>query len=627
MGFILQGLDKEDYDRNYSDKELLFRILSYFNPYKKEMLIITIAVFLSAISNTVVPIFIARSLDVIKASPSPFSKEVLLLAGGTLFFAAFAFFMNMLNQEKTAIAVQSAIRDLRKDAFDQVIDRDLSFLNSQPTGRLVSRLTNDTRDFGTTVTLTTNLMSQLLLVIFITGFLFTISVRLTFFMLMLIPIVFFTALSFRKVARKVALNSNRVLARINALIQETMSGIFVAKSFRAEKAIYDEFDEMNRLSYNINLQRGIVFNSIFPILNILTGMTTAAIVYLGGLEVLNANTILDFLPGRQLTYGEWFLFLQAINYFFFPIIQVASFWSQFQQGLAASERVFSLMDAENTVIQNNSIVPNQLKGKIEFQHLWFAYEPELWVLTDFNLLVPAGQNLAIVGHTGAGKSTIAKLIARFYEFQRGKLIIDDYDIRDLNLKAYRKQLAIISQEVFLFNDSLKNNILYGIRDEEREIAEEKMKEIFLQIDALDWVNNLKEGFDTKVGERGNLLSQGQRQLVALVRTLLRDPAILIMDEATSSVDPFTEIQIQRAANLLMEGRTSIVIAHRLSTVKKADRIIVMKRGKIIESGTHQELLENGGHYAELYDTYFRHQSLEYIEQIARYGKKRELGSR
>ncbi|RMG37078.1 MAG: ABC transporter ATP-binding protein, partial [Methanobacteriota archaeon] len=438
---------------------------------------------------------------------------------------------------------------------------------------------------------------------------------LTFFMLLIIPVVFFTALSFRRIARKVALNSNRVLARINALIQETMSGIFVAKSFRAEKAIYDEFDEMNLKSYNINLQRGIVFNSIFPILNILTGATTAAIIYLGGLEVLGAATILDFLPGRQLSYSEWFLFLQAINYFFFPIVQVASFWSQFQQGLAAAERVFSLMDAENTVVQTNNITPRKLEGRIEFKHLWFAYKEPQWILKDFNLLIPSGQNLAIVGHTGAGKSTLAKLIARFYEFQKGSLLIDDYNIRDLNLKEYRKQLAIISQEVFLFNDTLRNNILYGITDTEE--AEQKMVEIFKQIDALDWIENLEDGFDTKVGERGNLLSQGQRQLIALVRTLLRDPAILIMDEATSSVDPFTELQIQKAANILMHDRTAIVIAHRLSTVKKADKIIVMKEGKIIETGTHQELIKMGGHYAELYDTYFRHQSLEYIESIAK----------
>lgn len=615
MGFILQGLDKEDYDRAYSDLELFKRIVSYFRPYVKNMLIVSITVFLAAIANTIVPIFIAESLDLVVENPDPFSQPVLLLAFATLFSAVFAYFMNRLTQEHTAIAVQAAVKDLRKDAFDKVIDRDLSFLNEQPTGRLVSRLTNDTRDFGTTVTLTTNLMSQILLVIIITTYLFLISPRLTIFMLLIIPIVFLTALSFRRIARKVALNSNRVLARINALIQETMSGIFVAKSFRAERAIYDEFDEMNQLSYKINLQRGIVFNSIFPILNILSGITTAAIVYLGGLEVLGASTILETIPGRQLSYSEWFLFLQAINFFFFPIIQIASFWSQFQQGLAAAERVFSLMDAENTIVQNNNLKVGRLQGKIDFNNVSFAYKNDEWILRNFDLHIRPGENLAIVGHTGAGKSTIVKLIARFYEFQEGQILIDDYDIRDFDLKEFRKQLAIISQEVFLFNDSLRNNILYGVTPSDE--IEEKMLEIFQQIEALDWVNNLKDGFDTKVGERGNLLSQGQRQLVALVRTLLRDPSILIMDEATSSVDPFTELQIQKASNLLMKGRTSIVIAHRLSTIKKSDRIIVMKDGMIIEMGNHSELMQREGHYAELYDTYFRHQSLEYIERIAK----------
>ncbi len=615
MGFILNGLDKEDYDREYSDLVLVRRILGYFKPYKKEILIISLTLFLTSLSNTLIPIYISQGLDAIQKNPSFNSPLIYQIVGLLLFFSVFAYFMNRLTQENTATAVQSAVQDLREDTFGEVIERDLSFLNEQPTGRLVSRITNDTRDFGTTVSLTTNLLSQILLVVFITIILWNTSARLTVFLLIMVPIIFFVAIAFRGLARFVALQSNRVLAKINALIQETMSGIIVAKSFRAEQYIYDEFDDMNSESFSINLRRGLVFNSIFPVLNILSALATAIIVYFGGLEVLQVGSFISstlyFIPGRALTYGEWFLFIQGVNYFFFPIIQIASFWSQFQQGLAASERVFSLIDSENTVTQTDNITVETLKGDIKFDHLKFGYKPEILILDDFNLHISAGENLAIVGHTGAGKSTIAKLIARFYEFNGGELLIDDKDIRTFELKSYRRHLSIISQEVFLFNTSLEDNIFYGVPKENRDY--EYLNSLFKQIDALDWVENLEQGFQTKVGERGNKLSQGQKQLIAIVRTLMRDPHILIMDEATSSVDPFTEVQIQKATDILMENRTSIVIAHRLSTVVKADRIIVMREGKIIESGTHNELLKQGGHYSELYDTYFRHQTLEYIE--------------
>ncbi|MCG3219493.1 MAG: ABC transporter ATP-binding protein, partial [Candidatus Heimdallarchaeota archaeon] len=380
----------------------------------------------------------------------------------------------------------------------------------------------------------------------------------------------------------------------------------------------DEFDEMNSTSYNVNLKRGIIFNSIFPILGILTNIGIAMVVYFGGMEVIpgaesTLKNLFDFLPGNELTIGDWFLFLQGLTLFFFPLVSIASFWSQFQQGLASSERVFSLIDAENEVIQVNQFVIEKTKGKIEFKDVKFSYVEDEVVLDDFNLTIQPGERIAIVGHTGAGKSTLAKLIARYYEFQEGRMIIDDIDIRDLDLVEYRKNLSIISQDVFLFNGTIKENLKYG--SEHLENSEEELSEVLLKVDAMDWIERLSKGLETEVGERGGLLSMGQRQLIAFARILLRDPSILIMDEATSSVDPFTEVRIQKATNLILKDRTSIIIAHRLSTIKNVDRIIVMKGGKIIEEGSHFELVKKKGHYAELYDTYFRHQSLEYIESV------------
>ncbi|MCE7734094.1 MAG: ATP-binding cassette domain-containing protein [Candidatus Heimdallarchaeota archaeon] len=347
-------------------------------------------------------------------------------------------------------------------------------------------------------------------------------------------------------------------------------------------------------------------------------MGTAVVIYFGGLILLGESNfiigLIDALPGGQLTLADWFLFVLGLFLFFFPLMSVASFWSLFQQGLAASERVFGLIDADNKVIQTDSQIIEEPKGKIDFSEVTFAYKDDINVFETFNLHIKGGENIAIVGHTGAGKSTIAKLISRYYEFQQGSIQIDDHDIRDLDLQEYRKHLSIISQEVFLWNGSIRENLLYGVEDQAN--AEEKLLEVLNQVDALDWINRLEKGLDTNVGERGNLLSMGQRQLIAFARILLRNPSILIMDEATSSVDPFTEVKIQKATNLILEGRTSIIIAHRLSTIRNVDRIIVLKQGKIIEQGNHEDLLQSGGHYAELYDTYFRHQSLEYIESMA-----------
>ena len=616
MGFVMAGLERSDYDREYKDWELLKRIVSYFKSYKIHLILIAIGISLAAIAATLIPLYLAEVLDALKeGSTDEIVIQLVLLVVG---FSIINFALNALGQILTARVIQSVVVDLRKEAFDALLIRDMSFFDDQPTGRLASRVVNDTNSYGEVIYLSTNLIGQVLVVAFILYFLAIRSVKLTLLVIIFAPLVILTALAFRKIARSVSTSSQRILAKVNALIQETTSGIYIAKSFRAEKAIYDEFDEMNSTSYNVNLKRGIIFNSIFPILGILTNIGIAMVVYFGGMEVIpgaesTLKNLFDFLPGNELTIGDWFLFLQGLTLFFFPLVSIASFWSQFQQGLASSERVFSLIDAENEVIQVNQFVIEKTKGKIEFKDVKFSYVEDEVVLDDFNLTIQPGERIAIVGHTGAGKSTLAKLIARYYEFQEGRMIIDDIDIRDLDLVEYRKNLSIISQDVFLFNGTIKENLKYG--SEHLENSEEELSEVLLKVDAMDWIERLSKGLETEVGERGGLLSMGQRQLIAFARILLRDPSILIMDEATSSVDPFTEVRIQKATNLILKDRTSIIIAHRLSTIKNVDRIIVMKGGKIIEEGSHFELVKKKGHYAELYDTYFRHQSLEYIESV------------
>jgi ABC-type multidrug transport system fused ATPase/permease subunit len=460
-------------------------------------------------------------------------------------------------------------------------------------------VTSDTQDFSNVVTLVLDVISQLLLVIILIGWLFSINVRLTLLILAMSPVAFLIALSFRKIARKVTRNAKRVTATINAEIQESISGIVVAKSFRQEQSIFDRFIENNKKAYRVGLARGLTMNSIFPILAIASGLAVALLVYAGGASVRSAS----------ITPGNWYLFMQAVAFFWWPIIGIASFWSQFQDGLSASERVFALIDTDPKVIQKASDPVPELRGEIEFHNLSFAYTEREQVLKNFSLAIPSCQNLALVGHTGAGKSSIARLIARFYEFQDGELRVDGKDVRRFDLSRYRRQIGLVPQDPFLFSGSVKDNIHYGFP----EATDDEVCMAAKRIADGKWLEALANGLDTEVGARGASLSMGQRQLVALARVLLKNPAILILDEATASVDPFTETQIQEGLELVMQDRTSIVIAHRLSTVRHADRIIVLENGRIIEEGDHRQLLAHGGHYAELYNTYFRHQSLEYIE--------------
>lgn len=601
MPFILDGLDSEDYDRSYKDSELLRRIVGYFRPYRRQILLTSLMLTLNSAAGTAGPILIAKALDLVKEDSS--LRILLFFSLGVLMLGVFAWGFNYIRQVFSARVVGNVVLRLREDVFNSVVHNDLSFFDRHPSGKIVSRVTSDTHDFSNVVTLVLDVISQVLLMLLLTVWLFTISFRLTLLILAMSPIVFIIALRFRKIARKVTRNAKRVTATINAEIQESISGIVVAKSFRQEQAIFDRFLEENKKAYRVGLARGLTMNSIFPILGTAAGLAVALLLYAGGVIVRS----------ESMTPGDWYLFMQAVTFFWWPMISIASFWSQFQDGLSASERVFALIDTNPKVVQSASDPVPKLRGEIEFRNLSFSYTDREQVLRNFSLVIPSGQNVALVGHTGAGKSSIARLIARFYEFQNGELRVDGKDVRRFDLAQYRRQIGLVPQDPFLFSGTVKDNIHYGLP----EATDEQVCQAARRIADGTWIEVLSKGLDTEVGARGASLSMGQRQLVALARVLLKNPAILILDEATASVDPFTETQLQEGLELVMQDRTSIVIAHRLSTVRHADRIIVLKNGRIIEEGDHQELLVRGGHYAELYNTYFRHQSLEYVESFAR----------
>jgi ATP-binding cassette subfamily B protein len=598
MGILRAGLTNEAYDRQYSNRQLFGRIAVYFQPSSRRMAILMALVAVISLVGAVQPVLVAWGVGVLDSGQADRNLLAALLVAGVLVIGIVNWLLNWARRILTVRVLGDVVLAMRTDAFRAVMSHDMSFFDQFQSARIVSRITSDTDEFSRVAVVLTELFSQVLLVIILLAYLFTINWQLTLLLALLAPVALIVASSYRAWARRVTRHSQQAVADVNASIQEAVTGIAVSKNFRREQGIYDEFLGVNTQSYQIHVQRGFVLSLIFPTLQFFSGVGTGVLLFAGGYY-----TYLGVISA-----GAWFLFMNSVSLFWFPMINLSAFWSQFQGALSATERIFALIDAEPAVFQTAEEPVESLDGDIRFEHVDFRYGTKEQVLSDFNLHIHPGESIALVGHTGAGKSSIAKLVTRFYEYQGGSLRVDGRNIRSFDLQSYRRRLGIVSQQPFLFAGSVADNIRYAVP----ELADAVVERIARQIGGGEWLETLPDGLHTDVGERGSRLSMGQRQLVVLARMLAQNPAIFILDEATASVDPVTETQIQTALELILANRTSIVIAHRLSTVKACDRILVLDHGRIIEEGSHTALMANGKHYAELYNTYFRHQSLENI---------------
>ncbi|MFX0171343.1 MAG: ABC transporter ATP-binding protein [Candidatus Hodarchaeota archaeon] len=599
MTWIFEGVSREDQERKYSDWELIRRSISRVTPFKSPVVISTITIVFLTFTGLLAPLIFANIIDNLQ---SPHITEVItwaLLAGGIVYLILMVFNWvgDYILNLQLARLVPDFMVNLRIDIFEALQRQDMKFFDKNRSGRLNSRVTSDASDYGNAVSLVLTVVGQFLTVIFLFLILAVINLPLALITALVAPILVIASFFFRKIARKTAMNFREAHASVMSSISESVSGIQVSKSFGVETESLEEFKEINEKHYKAGIKRNVSMGMFFPFINLLSAFGTVIILYLGGQSAVQN---LGFISA-----GTLYIFLNYLGQFFFPVTQIVNFYAQIQAGFAGYERILNVIDYKPDVQDLGDVELNNIEGKIEFKNVDFEYVTDTPVLRNFSLEIKPGEKLAIVGHTGAGKTSIISILSRFYEFQEGKIVIDGINIRDIKLKSYRKHLGIVLQTPFLFNGNIEENITYGRKEANPEDFQRALK--ISRVDEI--LEYMKDGLQTQVGEGGSLLSTGQRQLVSFARALLADPRILILDEATSSVDAYTESLIQESLEELMKGRTSIVIAHRLSTVKNADRIIVLDKGKIIEEGNHEDLLEQGGEYATLYNTYFKHQEV------------------
>jgi len=493
---------------------------------------------------------------------------------------------------------QNIVYNMRRQIFSHVMNHDMSYLDRNPVGRLVTRVTNDTDTLIEMYTsVLVNLFKDVFMVVGIIIVMLKLDYRLALVSYMLLPLIFVATMLFRKYAMDAYRKIRVALARINATLAENISGMKIIHLFSVEGRMHDEFDKINSVYYKSGLRETMVYAIFRPTMEFIFSMSLTLMIWYGSKGVMSGIVQI----------GVFYAFINYVRQFFNPINEMAEKYNILQAAMASSERIFQLLDKKPEIINADSCTHvEKIIGKIEFKNVWFAYVDEEWVLRDVSFTIEPGQMVAFVGATGAGKTSIINLMSRYYDIQKGSILIDGIDIRKIPLEELRRNISTVFQDVFLFTGDIKTNI----RLNNDKISDEDVRRVSTYVNADNFISRLPGGYDAKVTERGSTLSAGQRQLLAFARALAFDPSVLVLDEATANIDTETEALIQDALPKLMKGRTTIVIAHRLSTIQHADRIIVLHKGKIRESGTHQELLAQKGIYHGLYQLQYKESFIE-----------------
>ena len=609
MSEFVRGLkDKETNDVRYKGNAFL-RLMGYLKPYIKTVLICFVLVSILTALDLYKPMLIGDAIDVYITQETatealtPDQRWEGILKTGALYIGVMlvAFVCNRLQYLMIQEMGQKIVYTLRMELMEHVHSLSMRFFDTTPVGRIVTRITNDTEAINDLyANIIVRLFRNVIKVIGLIIVMLMLDVKMALLSLVMVPVVAALTFVFRRLSRRCYQVVKTRVTALNTFLSEHLSGMRVIQIFNREKEKCDEFDQKNKSLYDAGFREMMIFGIFRPLIYLSSIVATAIILGGGSSQVLSG----------VISIGTLYMFTQYISQLFQPIQELAEMFTTLQSAIASAEKIFTLMDVEPIVKEKeNPVKPAAIKGRIEFDHVWFAYETkdgetptaenagsENWVLRDVSFVIEPGQKVAFVGATGAGKSSILNLIGRYYDIQKGAIRIDGIDIRDMSREQIRAAIGQVQQDVFLFTGDIKHNI--RLRDE--GISDAAIREAAHHTNASHFIERLPNQYDERVTERGSTFSAGQRQLISFARTLAYDPTILILDEATANIDTETEQWIQEAVKNLMEGRTSIMVAHRLSTIQHCDRIIVMHHGKIRESGTHQELLEQDGIYKKLY---------------------------
>ncbi|MDQ3020492.1 MAG: ABC transporter ATP-binding protein/permease [Bacteroidota bacterium] len=576
------------------DPQIMRRLLSFFKPYTKYIVIVTI--FSITISALVAlrPLLTQIAIDdkIINKDFQGLQTIILIMVATLVFQGLIQYIMTYL----TNWIGQKIIYDLRKKIFNHILTLDLKFFDKNPIGRIVTRVTSDVEVlFEVFSSGLVTVFGEIFLIICILCFMFTLDFKLALVTLSVIPLLIIATAVFRKKVRESYRRIRILVAKLNSYIQEHITGITIVQYFAKEKRTNDEFEKINRDHTEQNKKSVFYYAVFFPVVELIGAISVGLIVWYGGGQVIQ----------NVISIGVLVAFIQYTEMFFRPIRDLSEKYNILQTAMASSERIFALLDEKPVIKDPDNPKHFYPKGNIEFKNVWYSYNNEDYVLKDVSFEINAGEKVAFVGATGAGKTTIINLLTRFYEVNKGQITIDGIDIKEIKQSDLRKNIGIVLQDVFLFSGDIKSNITLNNREINNDAIDNAIKNVGLS----DFINTLQQKLEHRVNERGSTLSVGQKQLISFARALAYDPKILILDEATSSVDTNTEILIQNAIQKLIEGRTSIVIAHRLSTIQTCDKIIVMHKGEVKEMGTHQELLEKGGLYFKLYQLQYKEEQV------------------